>query len=261
MPHTKNKSDNDTSTARSAKAQKADEVQQAGSAKAGAGHMEVPEGGKAEAPIHSKGKPMQATSRAENEGTTTEGTSSATAGKAEKEAALVRSVLAAPKPGLVYTATRKHAEATAAALRAEGVRAAAYHAGLAGDERDEVQRTFLTGDTGAGDTGAGDTEVVAATVAFGMGIDKQNVRFVFHLDVPGSLDAYYQEVGRAGRDSKPAQARLFYRPEDGKLQRFFAGSGGVPGEQLEKVARRVAGAKGPLTPGYRTRWGSPTRNC
>ncbi len=168
--------------------------------------------------------------------------------EAEKEAALVRSVLAAPKPGLVYAATRKHAEATAAALRAEGVRAAAYHAGLTRDERDEVQRAFLAGDTEAGDTGAGDTEVVAATVAFGMGIDKQNVRFVFHLDVPGSLDAYYQEVGRAGRDGKPAQARLFYRPEDGKLQRFFAGSGGVPGEQLESIARRVAGAKGPLTP-------------
>ena len=173
--------------------------------------------------------------------------------EAEKEAALVRSVLAAPKPGLVYTATRKHAEATAAALRAEGVRAAAYHAGLARDERDEVQRAFLAGDTGAGDTGAGDTgagdtEVVVATVAFGMGIDKADVRFVFHLDVPGSLDAYYQEVGRAGRDGKPAQARLFYRPEDGKLQRFFAGSGGVPEEQLERVARRVVGAKGPLAP-------------
>ena len=99
MPHTKNKSDNDTSTARSAKAQKADEVQQAGSAKAGAGHMEVPEGGQAEAPIHSKGKPMQATSRAESEGTTTEGTSSATAGKAEKEAAHENAMLTKEQHG------------------------------------------------------------------------------------------------------------------------------------------------------------------
>ncbi len=87
MPNRKTKSDNDTSTARSAKAQKAEEVQQAGSAKAGAGHPEVPEGGKAPAPVHSKGHPMPASSRAAAEGTTEEGTSSATAGKAEKEAA------------------------------------------------------------------------------------------------------------------------------------------------------------------------------
>lgn len=87
MPHTKNKSDNDTSTARSAKAQKADEVQAAGSAKAGAGHEDVPEGGKADAPTEGKGKPKQAASRADLEGNPTDGTSSATVGKAEKEAA------------------------------------------------------------------------------------------------------------------------------------------------------------------------------
>ena len=87
MPHEKTKSDNDTTTARSAKAQKADEVQQAGSAKAGAGHPDVPEGGKAETPVHSKGHPMPAASTAASDGTVTPGTSSATAGKAEKEAA------------------------------------------------------------------------------------------------------------------------------------------------------------------------------
>lgn len=87
MPHTKTKSDNDTSTAHSAKAQKADEVQAAGSAKAGAGHDDVPEGGKAEAPNEGRGKPKPATSRADIEGNPTEGTSSATVGKAEKEAA------------------------------------------------------------------------------------------------------------------------------------------------------------------------------
>jgi len=87
VPHEKTKSDNDTSTARSAKAQKADEVQQAGSAKAGADHATVNEGGKAPAPKHGKGEPMPASSRAAADGTTEEGTSSATAGKAEKEAA------------------------------------------------------------------------------------------------------------------------------------------------------------------------------
>ena len=87
MPQEKTKSDNDTSTARSAKAQKAEEVQQAGSAKAGAGHPDVPEGGKAETPIHSKGHPLPAASTAAADGTPVGGTSSATAGKAEKAAA------------------------------------------------------------------------------------------------------------------------------------------------------------------------------
>ena len=87
MAHQKIKSDNDASTARSAAAQKADEVQAAGSAKAGAGHPAVPEGGKAPSPKQHKGEPMPATSRAAEDGTTVEGTSSATVGKAEKEAA------------------------------------------------------------------------------------------------------------------------------------------------------------------------------
>ncbi len=99
MPHQKNKSDNDTSTARSAKAQKAEEVQQAGSAKAGAGHPEVTEGGKAPSPLHNKGEPMPATSRASADGTPEEGTSSATAGKAEKEAAAKKAELTKDQHG------------------------------------------------------------------------------------------------------------------------------------------------------------------
>ena len=87
MPHEKTKSDNDTTTARSAKAQKAEEVQQTGSANAGAGHPDVPEGGKAESPVQSKGHPMPAASTAAEDGTPVSGTSSATAGKAEKAAA------------------------------------------------------------------------------------------------------------------------------------------------------------------------------
>ena len=99
MPHSKTKSDNDTSHARSAKAQKADEVQEAGSAKAGAGHPEVPEGGKAAAPLHSKGHPMPAASRADADGTTEDGTSSATVGKAEKEAAFQKAQLTQEQHG------------------------------------------------------------------------------------------------------------------------------------------------------------------
>jgi hypothetical protein len=99
MPNQKTKSDNDTSTARSAKAQKADEVQQAGSAKAGAGHDPVPEGGKAPSPLLAKGHPMPASSRAAADGTTEEGTSSATVGKAEKEAAAQKAALTKDQHG------------------------------------------------------------------------------------------------------------------------------------------------------------------
>ena len=88
---------------------------------------------------------------------------------------------------------------------------AAYHAGLRSADRDEVHRRFHDGSY----------DVVAATSAFGMGIDKPDVRFVVHASVPDSLDSYYQQIGRAGRDGEPAVARLFYRPEDLSLARFF----------------------------------------
>lgn len=99
MAHEKTKSDNDTTTARSAKAQKAEEVQRTGSAKAGAGHPDVPEGGKAEAPVHSKGHPMPAASTAAEGDPMAPGTSSATAGKAEKEAAAKKAELTKEQHG------------------------------------------------------------------------------------------------------------------------------------------------------------------
>ena len=114
-------------------------------------------------------------------------------------------------PGLLYTATRRDAEFYAADLSGRGVNAAAYHAGLRAGERDDVHRGFHDGDY----------DVVAATSAFGMGIDKPDVRFVVHASVPDSLDSYYQQIGRGGRDGEPALARLFYRPEDLSLARFF----------------------------------------
>ena len=100
--------------------------------------------------------------------------------------------------------SRKSVEDIADDLRARGVRAAAYHAGLDAERRTKVQDAFQ----------AGAIDVVAATVAFGMGIDKPNVRFVAHLDAPKNLEAYYQETGRAGRDGLPADAWLCYGMSD-----------------------------------------------
>jgi ATP-dependent DNA helicase RecQ len=90
--------------------------------------------------------------------------------------------------------------------------------------------------------------VIVATIAFGMGVDKPNVRFVFHYDVSDSLDSYYQEIGRAGRDGEGARALLFYRPEDLGIHRFFAGTGKVDAEQMEQVARAVERHHGPVDP-------------
>ena len=147
----------------------------------------------------------------------------------EKRAALIEQVMAGPKPGIVYAATRKHTEDIAEALSAAGVQAVAYHAGMSTDDREQAQDAFMRGDA----------DVIIATTAFGMGVDKPNVRFVYHLDIPGSLDAYYQEVGRAGRDGEPAEALLFYHPDDLNLQRFFAGGGQVDEAQIKQVAKTV----------------------
>ncbi len=121
-------------------------------------------------------------------------------------------------PAIVYAATKKATEELAGALVAEGRRAAAYHAGLAGRVRTEVQDRFM----------AGELQVVVATSAFGMGVDKADVRAVVHHDPPGSLEAYYQEVGRAGRDGLASVVTLVYRQEDLGLRRYQAASGAPP---------------------------------
>ncbi|GLY17967.1 ATP-dependent DNA helicase RecQ [Kineosporia sp. NBRC 101677] len=145
-----------------------------------------------------------------------------------KEKAVVERVAELKGSGLVYTATRRSTEEYAEALRAEGRSARAYHAGLKVAEREEVHQAFL----------AGEVEVVVATNAFGMGINKADVRFVLHADVPDSIDSYYQEIGRAGRDGDPALACLYYRPEDLSLRNFFA-SGGPDEDTLTQVAGAV----------------------
>jgi DNA topoisomerase III len=114
------------------------------------------------------------------------------------------------RPAIVYAPTRREAESLADELSA-GTRAVAYHAGMPSAARADAQRAFL----------AGEIEVVVATIAFGMGIDKPDVRTVVHTALPATLEGYYQEIGRAGRDGGPSRAVLFHSFVDGKTQQFF----------------------------------------
>ena len=159
---------------------------------------------------------------------------SAQAGQARE--ALVERADGMQGTGLVYVATRQQAEELAAELDGQGCHAVAYHAGLGRGRRDDVHERFL----------AEKPVVVVSTTAFGMGIDAPHVRFVFHADPPESLDAYYQELGRAGRDGKPAHAVLFHSLDERGGRRFFAGTAELPTELVEAMATAVASAAEPL---------------
>jgi DNA topoisomerase-3 len=126
--------------------------------------------------------------------------------------ALVRRVLTEPerRPAIVYAPTRKESEALATELN-EIFPSAAYHAGMAADARDTVQRAFQKSEV----------EVIVATIAFGMGIDKPDIRTVIHTGLPGTLEGYYQEIGRAGRDGGPSRAVLLYSWADRRTHEFF----------------------------------------
>ncbi|SDD76749.1 RecQ family ATP-dependent DNA helicase [Actinokineospora iranica] len=144
---------------------------------------------------------------------------------ADRADAVVEHVRAAEAPGLLYVPTRKAAHEYADRLTAAGLSAAAFHAGMKAADKRAVHEGFLDGDVA----------VVVATSAFGMGIDKPDVRSVTHAACTDSLDSYYQQIGRAGRDGGPAAATLFHRPEDLSLQRFLS----VRGID-EQAARAVA---------------------
>ena len=151
------------------------------------------------------------------------------AGAEAKQAALVARVAALELPGIVYAASRRSTLDIAHALRAAGLRAEAYHAGLGARRRATVQDAFM----------ADAIDVIVATIAFGMGIDKPNVRFVVHHDISESLDAYHQEIGRAGRDDGPARAILFYRAEDLGLRRFQSAPARFDEREVGRVARAL----------------------
>ena len=149
-------------------------------------------------------------------------------GSQARKLALLAHVLGDPalRPAIVYCGTRRAVETVSEALVADGLRAVGYHAGMAPDERAAAQRRFMEGDA----------EIVVATNAFGMGVDKADVRTVIHWAIPTSVEAYYQEVGRGGRDGLPARAILLASRADlGRLITFIKGDAVTADEVLAFV--------------------------
>jgi ATP-dependent DNA helicase RecQ len=130
---------------------------------------------------------------------------------ADKRLTLTELVRARAGTGIVYTATVKQVEAVYAELLAAGLTVAKYHGKLPARERRDNQDQFI----------AGDLDAIVATNAFGMGIDKPDIRFVVHYAIPGSLEAYYQEAGRAGRDGEPSRCVLLFNAADRRTHRYF----------------------------------------
>ena len=132
--------------------------------------------------------------------------------------ARIRAIVGEHKTGIIYCATRKKVEEVAEVLAGWGVKVVAYHGGMDDGEREQAQNVFLSREA----------DVAVATNAFGMGIDRADVRFVIHHEVPGSIEAYYQEAGRAGRDGESAVCELLFNYADTRTQEFFI-EGANPG--------------------------------
>ena len=139
------------------------------------------------------------------------------------------------KSGIVYVGSRKRAEKLAELLSGAGLSAAHYHAGIVAKTRSDVQRRFMTDQI----------DVMVATNAFGLGVDKPDVRFIVHYDMPARLEAYYQESGRAGRDGEPAECVLIYTPYSASGPRWFIDRDHPPASDLRIVWRRLCAIVGP----------------